>query len=112
MCNGMPACQAACTVDAVCLSPDICDPQTNLCGDKRRLGQTCAATSDCLTGNYCVDGVCCAASSCALCQTCVTGTCANVGAGAAEPHGGCVASPPCGDTSNCNGAGGCEQGSV
>ncbi|HVU51172.1 MAG TPA: hypothetical protein VHL80_10825 [Polyangia bacterium] len=109
LCNGLSACKAACTVDADCLAPDICDPQTNLCGNKRRLGQTCALTADCLTGNFCVDGVCCASSSCALCQTCATGSCANVGAGVPEPHAGCPASPPCGNTGNCNGAGACEQ---
>jgi hypothetical protein len=112
MCNGLSACKAACTVDADCMAPSICDQQTNQCGNKRRLGQTCNATSDCLTGNYCVDGVCCASSSCGLCQTCSTGTCANVGSGKVEPHGGCAASPPCGNTGNCNGAGACEQASA
>jgi hypothetical protein len=112
LCNGISACKAACTVDADCLAPDICDPQTNLCGNKRRLGQTCGATSDCLTGNFCVDGVCCASSSCALCQTCATGSCANVGAGVHEPHDGCAPNPPCGNTGNCNGGGACEQAST
>jgi hypothetical protein len=109
LCNGITACKAACTVDADCLAPDICDPQTNLCGNKRRLGQTCAQTTDCLTGNYCVDGVCCASSSCGLCQTCATGSCANVGAGVHEPHSSCAPNPPCGNTGNCNGGGACEQ---
>ncbi len=109
LCNGISACKAACTVDADCLAPDICDPQTNLCGNKRRLGQTCAGPGDCLTGNSCVDGVCCATSACGLCQTCATGSCANVAAGAPEPHAGCPASPPCGNTGNCNGGGACEQ---
>jgi hypothetical protein len=112
LCNGVSACKAACTVDADCLLPNICDPQTNLCGNKRRLGQTCAATADCLTGNFCVDGVCCGSSSCGLCETCATGTCANVGAGKVEAHGGCAASPLCGNTGNCNGAGACEQAGV
>ena len=111
LCNGLSACKAACTVDADCLAPDICDPQTNLCGNKRRLGQTCTQTADCLTGNFCVDGVCCASSSCGLCQTCATGSCANVGGGVPEPHGGCAANPPCGNTGNCNGGGACEQAS-
>jgi hypothetical protein len=112
LCNGISACKAACTVDADCLAPDICDPQTNLCGNKRRLGQSCAGPSDCLTGNYCVDGVCCAASSCMLCQTCATGSCANVAAGTPDPHAGCPASPPCGNTGTCNGGGACEQAGV
>jgi hypothetical protein len=112
LCNGLSACKAACTVDADCMAPSICDQQTNQCGNKRRLGQTCNATSECLTGNTCVDGVCCASSACGLCQTCSTGTCADVGSGKVEPHGLCAASPPCGNTGNCNGAGACEQASA
>jgi hypothetical protein len=109
LCNGISACKAACSVDADCLFPDICDPQTNLCGNKRRLGQTCGAPSDCLTGDSCVDGVCCSTSACGLCQTCGAGTCANITAGMPEPHGGCVDGPPCGNTGNCNSLGLCEQ---
>jgi hypothetical protein len=112
VCNGISACKAACTVDADCLSPDICDTQTNLCGNKRRLGQTCTATADCLTGNFCVDGVCCGSASCGLCQTCATGACSNVPAGVPEPHANCPANPPCGNTGACNGAGACEQASA
>jgi hypothetical protein len=112
LCNGVSACKAACTVDSDCLLPNICDPQTNLCGNKRRLGQTCAATSDCLTGSTCVDGVCCSSSACGLCQTCASGSCADVAVGKADPHGGCAAAPPCGNTGACNGAGACEQAAV
>jgi hypothetical protein len=113
-CNGTSACNAACTLDADCLAPNICDPQTNLCGNKKRLGQSCQATPDCLTGNFCVDGVCCGAASCGLCQTCAVpgfaGSCTTVAAGSPEPHGNCDASPPCGNTGNCSGGGTCEQG--
>jgi hypothetical protein len=113
-CNGASACNAACTSDADCLAPNICDPQTNLCGNKKRLGQVCAMTSDCLTGDFCVDGVCCGSSMCGLCQACnlpgKAGSCANVGSGDAELHARCPASAPCGNTGNCNGAGACEQG--
>ena len=35
------ACLAACTGDGDCLAPNICDPKTNLCGNQKRLGQTC-----------------------------------------------------------------------
>jgi hypothetical protein len=112
-CNGSTACNAACTTDADCLAPNICDPKTNLCGDKKRLGQPCNATADCLTGNFCVDGVCCGSSACGLCQACdvqgKAGACSDVGAGVTEPHGGCAASPPCGNTGACDGAGACEQ---
>jgi hypothetical protein len=116
VCNGTTACKAACTGDGDCLPPNICDPQTNLCGDKRRLGQSCTATSECLTGNTCVDGVCCSSPSCGLCQACnvsgSAGNCANVASGISEPHGLCTANPPCGNTGACNGAGACQQAST
>ena len=64
---------------------------------------------DCLTGDFCVDGVCCGTSTCGLCQTCnvvgKAGACANVGAGDARAARALrAASPPCGNTGNCNGA--------
>jgi hypothetical protein len=115
LCNGTSACNAACTADTDCLAPAICDPKTNLCGDKKRLGQTCTQTTDCLTGNFCVDGVCCMASMCGTCMACnvvgKAGTCANVNPGDVEPHALCTASPPCGNTGNCNGMGACELAS-
>jgi hypothetical protein len=112
-CNGASACNAACTSDGDCLLPNICDPQTNLCGNKKRLGQACTATADCLTGDFCVDTVCCGVSMCGQCQACNVagkgGACANVGSGDAEPHGRCTPSAPCGNTGSCNGGGACEQ---
>ncbi|HVZ71134.1 MAG TPA: hypothetical protein VHJ20_02060 [Polyangia bacterium] len=114
-CNGMAACNAACTVDADCASGFTCDPKTNLCGTKKRLGQPCATTNDCLTGDFCVDSVCCSTSSCALCQACNVapnaGTCTNIMPGNPDTQGRCAANPPCGNTGNCNGAGACEQAS-
>ncbi|HVX97140.1 MAG TPA: hypothetical protein VHK47_19645 [Polyangia bacterium] len=118
LCNATntSACNAACTSDADCLAPNICDSKTNLCGDKKRLGQACTATSDCLTGNFCVDNVCCSASACGTCQACnVTGkagSCSSVGAGDAEPHARCTPQPPCGNTGSCDGAGACAQASA
>jgi hypothetical protein len=114
VCNGTTNCKAACATDADCQAPSICDQKVNLCGDKKRLGQACAATSECLTGNSCVDGVCCSASACSMCQACnVTGSagnCANVPANAPEPHSLCTPSPPCGNTGACDGAGKCQPG--
>lgn len=71
LCTGGSACKAACISDGDCLSPDICDPMTGRCGNKSRLGQGCSGSTDCLTGNFCVDGVCCATSACnTACQAC------------------------------------------
>ena len=114
VCNGTTACKAACSSDADCQAPDICDPKTNLCGNKKRLGQPCTATTDCLTGNSCVDGVCCSATACPTCQACnVTGSagnCANVSANTPEPHSLCTPNAPCGNTGACDGAGHCQLG--
>ncbi len=115
VCNGANnTCKAACAVDADCLLPDICDTLTNLCGNKKRLGQPCTMTSDCLTGASCVDGVCCSSSSCSTCQACnlasSPGNCANVPASSLEPHGLCATSPPCGNTGACDGVGHCQLG--
>jgi hypothetical protein len=110
------ACNAACTSDADCLAGNICDPKTNLCGDKKRLGQPCMATTECLTGDFCVDSVCCGSSTCGTCQACnvvgKAGSCSNVAAGDAEPHTRCTPQPPCGNTGACNGGGACEQASA
>jgi hypothetical protein len=111
-CNGT-ACRTTCTADADCAAPNICDLQTNACGNKKRLGQTCNSVDDCLTGNSCVDGVCCSTGTCGTCQACNIpgreGTCSEVPEDAAEPHGRCVASPPCGFVGTCDGAGGCQN---
>jgi hypothetical protein len=115
MCNAANnACKAACTADSDCLAPDICDTVTNLCGNKKRLGQSCTQTSECLTNNSCVDGVCCSSPSCGSCQACnisgSPGNCANVPASSLEPHGLCATNPPCGNTGACDGAGHCQLG--
>lgn len=108
-------CKAACTSDNDCVGPEICDPMTNLCGNKKRLGQACTATSDCLTGNFCTDGVCCSTSSCGTCQACNvsgTGVCSPVLNNTTDPHGRCAASPPCGNTGMCDGAGQCKNAAM
>ncbi len=114
-CNGTAACNATCTVDTDCLTPNICDKKTNLCGNKKRLGQACASTTECLTGDFCVDNVCCSTSSCALCQACNVspnaGQCTNVVSGDTDPHARCAANPPCGNTGACDGGGACLQAS-
>ncbi|HXT99792.1 MAG TPA: hypothetical protein VN903_02295, partial [Polyangia bacterium] len=112
VCNGSTACLAACVKDADCLSPNICDPKTNRCGNLKRLGQPCTVTSECLTGYFCVDGVCCASSGCSRCTSCnvgaSAGNCVNVPLGNPDPSNRCAANPPCGNTGACDGAGGCQ----
>jgi hypothetical protein len=111
-CNGS-TCNATCVADADCVAPAICDLLKNKCGDQHRLGESCASDGDCVTGSSCVDGVCCATASCGTCLACnVTGhegTCSEVPADAADPHGRCAPSPPCGFVGTCDGAGACKN---
>jgi hypothetical protein len=99
-CNGTTSCNTACKGDADCLSPNICDPKSSLCGNKKRQGQACGATADCLTGLGCVDGVCCGATgaACPECQACNVsghaGTCAPVPVGTACGAASCTAGTP------------------
>ena len=102
------ACRAACGGDSDCVGGMVCNAGS--CG-KKRLGQICAAGSECDSGN-CVDGVCCSSASCGTCLSCnVTGSagsCTPVPAGAMEPHGGCPSAPPCGFNGLCDGTGACR----
>jgi hypothetical protein len=106
-CNGI-TCRAACSGDGDCVAGTVCN--NGSCG-KKRLGQICAAGSECDSGN-CVDGVCCASASCSTCLSCnvsgSAGSCTPVPAGAQEPHGGCPAAPPCGFNGLCDGTGACR----
>ena len=106
-CNGT-ACRAACSGDTDCVGGMVCNAGS--CG-KKRLGQICAAGSEC-DSNNCVDGVCCSSASCGTCLSCnVTGSagsCTAVPAGAMEPHGGCPSAPPCGFSGVCDGTGACR----
>jgi hypothetical protein len=114
-CNGT-ACGATCLTNGDCVAPAICDLQKNTCGDQHGLGGTCSVDGDCLTGDSCVDGVCCSTPSCGTCEACNVsghqGTCSEVPAGAADPHGRCTASPPCGFIGTCDGAGACQNASA
>jgi hypothetical protein len=70
VCNGSMACKTACLVDDDCMVPFICDLQTNLCGNKKRLGQGCMSSVDCLSGDTCAGGVCCASACQDPCFAC------------------------------------------
>jgi hypothetical protein len=115
VCNGT-ACNTTCVADTDCAPPAICDLQKNKCGDKHRLGEACTGDADCLTGNFCVDGVCCGTSSCGTCQACNIagreGACGEVPADSADPHSRCTPSPPCGFVGTCDGAGACQNASA
>jgi Dickkopf N-terminal cysteine-rich region len=116
-CNGTAACKAACTVDTDCFGAGIiCDPKTNLCGTKKRLGQTCSTTADCLTGNFCTNSVCCTTATCGGCQSCAVGgsagSCAPVAPGTTPvPATFCVdqGTASCGTNGKCDGASGCQK---
>jgi hypothetical protein len=106
-------CVAVCASNADCAPNKFCN--AGACGLKR-LGQLCAAGSECDSGN-CVDGVCCSSASCGNCQVCnlggSPGSCQPVAAGNMEPHGGCAASnPPCGNNGTCDGNGQCANAAV
>jgi len=107
-CNGT-TCHAACGGDNDCATGNVCNAGS--CGLKR-LGQLCGGAAEC-DSNHCTDGVCCAAASCGNCQSCnvtgLAGMCNPVMADEMEPHGGCVPSPPCGFTGQCDGNGACRN---
>ena len=107
-CNGT-TCNAACGGDPDCAPGNVCD--SGSCGLKR-LGQLCALATECDSG-HCVDGVCCSSDSCGNCASCdvpgVAGICHPVPSGDMEPHGGCMANPPCGFNGTCDGNGACRN---
>jgi hypothetical protein len=110
-CNGA-TCNSACGGDGDCAPGNVCN--AGACGLKR-LGQLCAAGSQCDSGN-CVDGVCCSANTCGNCRSCniagMAGMCNPVPADEMEPHGGCAPSPPCGWSGVCDGNGACRNAPV
>ena len=106
------ACVAVCASNSDCSSGNVCN--AGACGLKR-LGQICAAGTECGSGN-CVDGVCCSTASCGTCQVCNlggTGSCQPVPAGNTDLHGACAATnPPCGLVGTCDGNGACRKGAI
>jgi hypothetical protein len=107
-CNGT-TCNGACGGDGDCAPGNVCN--AGACGLKR-LGQLCTVGTECDSA-HCADGVCCTTDSCGNCQSCnvtgLGGMCHPVPDGEMEPHGGCLASPPCGFTGKCDGNGACRN---
>ena len=73
-------------------------------------GESCAAGSECISGN-CIDDVCCDSACAGACMHCaltgLEGNCRYVLAGQ-DPDSECPGDPPCG--SQCDGSGGCAFG--
>lgn len=92
--NGVPACTGA---NQSCDGMGTC---------KKENGQTCTATSDCLSG-FCVDGVCCNAACTGTCVSCSlmgnVGACTNVANGQ-DDVGTCS-----GAAESCDGMGACKS---
>ncbi len=91
--NGVPACSG---VNQSCDGNGVC---------KKENGQTCSATTECLSG-FCVDGVCCNAActgTCVACNIGTVGTCSNVAVGQ-DDVGTCA-----GTDVSCDGAGACKS---
>ena len=115
-----PACQSCAvpgngTCGDIPAGPDSITPNTcigfNSCdgaGNCKKIdGQTCAAMTECLSGN-CVDGVCCGVASCPACQSCAlssNGTCGNITSGMPD----IVAPNTCMGMSTCDGSGKCKK---
>ena len=78
--------------DDMCSGAQSCDA-TGAC--KKASGQTCAAATECTSGN-CVDGRCCGGASCAACQACTGG------------GGTCVAVNGADDANSCSGTMSCD----
>ena len=79
------------------------------CGLKPQ-GAGCAATAECTTGLFCVDGTCCGTAVCGQCQTCknAAGICQNVPDDGQDLDSCTTDATACGNVGRCNGAGTCK----
>ena len=113
-CNSTsPSCLRTCASDANCTGGETCLKTTNTCGTKLPIGQDCKADSDC-TSNFCTsEGFCCNSACTDACQSCVisqkVGTCTPIAVnGTPRDATTCKASSLCGNTTKCDGHGGCQ----
>jgi hypothetical protein len=97
-------CGSQCTV---CKSTEWCD--SGSCRARTKLGMGCSSSKECLSGNFCTDGVCCEKSSCPTCQSCANttpGKCTNLARYQTDDE-----SPgTCNGDSVCDGSGACKKG--
>jgi len=113
-----PSCLTTCTSDADCTDKLTCLKTNNQCGTKLSNGQSCKANTDCNSNSCTAEGVCCNSTCTGACQSCVlsgkVGTCSNIAAnGTPRDSTTCAAgSNVCGNTSKCDGNGGCQLASA
>ncbi len=68
-CSGADnACPTTCAADTDCASGDYCNA-SGACAGQRAQGSPCVAGAECLSG-FCVDGVCCDAACTGECEAC------------------------------------------
>ena len=112
-----PSCLTTCTSDADCITGETCLKTNNQCGSKLANGQSCKANSDCNSNACSTEGVCCNSVCDGACESCVlqskVGSCSNIAVnGTPRDSTTCAKGSTCGNTSKCNGAGGCQLASA
>src|SRR6266403_902824 len=98
---GVTACKTSCAADSDCITGDYCDG-TGACVPKKADGLACGGSNQCGSGN-CVDGICCNQACNGQCQACnVAGSVGQCVAVSGAPQGG---RPTCGtDGTACGGS--------
>ena len=104
------ACRTTCAATSECVTGNTCVAMS--CG-KIPIGGLCPSGvgTDCASG-FCVQGVCCNTACTGTCMACSTGTCSPVSAGAPPVVAGqcrAAAASTCGNDGTCNGAGACRK---
>ena len=109
LCGTGGTCKSTCAANTDCTTGNLC--LMTSCG-KKPAGGTCTATTDCMSG-FCQQGICCMTACTGTCQSCAVpgkeGTCSPVPQGQ-DPLNQCTdqLAASCGTDGSCNGAGACE----